>query len=68
MLAQNKTILIQFYNPGPKGTYQINIKVPKTNLNLWTVGMKPINGDVFCPNTIGNLVNECELIFNLNFE
>lgn len=68
MLAQNKTILIQLYNPGPKATNQIKIKVPKTDLNVWTIGNQAVKGDVFCPNTIGNLVNQCELVFDLNFE
>ena len=68
MLAQNKTILIQLYNPGPKGTYQVKIKVPKTDLSILTVGNQVVKGDVFCPNTIGNFVDQCELIFNLEFE
>jgi hypothetical protein len=33
-LAQNKNILIQLYNPGPKGTYQIKLRVPSADLNI----------------------------------
>ncbi len=56
------------YNPAAKGTYQIKLKVPKSDLNVLTVGNQVVKGDVFCPNTIGNLVDQCELVFNLDFE
>ncbi len=68
MLSQNKTILIQLYNPGPKGTYQIKLKVPKLDLSILSIGNQAIKGDVFCPNTIGNEMDQCELIFNIDFE
>ena len=60
--------MIQLYNPGPKGTYQIKLKVPKFDFKVIDANNQAIQGDVFCPNTIGYEIDQCELIFNLNFE
>ncbi len=67
-MDQNKTILLQLYNAGSKGTYQVKIKVPSSDMSIVGANNQPITGDVFCPNTIGNLMDQCELVFDLPFE
>lgn len=49
-LSSGKTVLVNFYNPGSKGTYQIRLKVPSKALNIVSITNTNITGDVFCVN------------------
>lgn len=66
VLDANKSVLLQMYNPGPKGTYQVYIKVDERAMNIVSSNGSTINGDLICSNTKNT--KDCELIFNVAFE
>ena len=64
-MSANQTVLVNLYNPGAKGTYQVKISVPLYDLKIVGIDNKLIQGDVICGDTIKNPQN-CELIFNID--
>jgi hypothetical protein len=65
-LLAGKSVLVSLYNPGPKGTYTVKLKVPPKELNVVRQSNMNVNGDIICNNLKD--ANSCELIFNLDFE
>jgi len=63
LVAANKTILLNLYNPGAKGINQIKIRVPEHEFNVNSLATNNIQGDVVCPNMKDS--TDCELIFDL---
>lgn len=66
VLDANKTVLLNMYNPGSKGTYEVKIKIDEKTLNIVSSNGSTINGDLICSNVKN--AKDCELIFNLAFE
>jgi hypothetical protein len=61
---KNKTILVGLYNPGPKGTYTIRLKIPPVPLTIVGSNNVNIDGDIFCGNPSDT--NDCDLVFTTN--
>jgi alpha-mannosidase/alpha-mannosidase II/lysosomal alpha-mannosidase len=49
-LKDGKKVIVNFYNPGSKGTYPIRLRVPATELNVVSQSNSAIVGDVVCAN------------------
>jgi hypothetical protein len=49
-LKSGKAVLVNFYNPGSKGTYQIRLKAPPQELSIVSVSNSAVIGDVICAN------------------
>jgi hypothetical protein len=58
--------LVSLYNPGPKDTYSIRIKVPPKELDLVISNNQTISGDIICSNTKDQ--SDCDLFFDLKME
>ena len=43
--------MVNLYNPGTKGTYQVKINVPEVDLRIVNSKNEAIKGDVICSNT-----------------
>ena len=56
-------MLVNFYNPGPKGTFPIRLRVPQKDINVVYQSNRVISGDVVCANLKNG--SDCELLFNL---
>ena len=65
-LTAGKTVLVNLYNPGAKGTYTIRLKVPNKELNVVSQTNASLVGDIVCSNLKD--ATDCELIFNLDFD
>jgi hypothetical protein len=65
-LKAGKTVLISFYNPGAAGSYTIRLKICPKELNIVGISNSNIPGYLICANTKD--INDCELIFNLDFQ
>jgi hypothetical protein len=65
-LASNKSVLLNLYNPGAKGTYSIRIKIDEREINIIGSNNTAIAGDIICSNIKDT--KDCELFFNLAFE
>jgi len=50
ILKSGKSVLVNFYNPGSKGNYQIRLKAPPQELNIVSVSNSAVVGDVICAN------------------
>ena len=66
VLATNKSVLVSLYNPGPKGTYTIRLKVEEQELNIISSAGTTVAGDLICSNTQDT--KDCDVLFNLAFE
>lgn len=64
-LKAGKSILISFYNPSSGGLYNLRLKVPAQELNIYSIANTLIPGDVACANTKD--ANDCDLVFSLGF-
>ena len=62
-INKGEKMLVNFYNPGPKGTFPIRLRVPQKDINIVYQSNRVISGDVVCANLKNG--SDCELLFNL---
>lgn len=62
-INKGEKILVNFYNPGAKGTYPIRLRVPPKDINIVFQSNRQIAGDVICANLKNS--SDCELHFSL---
>lgn len=65
-IAGGKTVLVNFYNPGAKGSFNVRIKVPSHELNIVSSKNTNIPGDVICNNLKD--IADCEVLFAVDAE
>lgn len=66
VLAANKSVLLNLYNPGTKGTYTVRVKVQEQEFNIVSSAGANIPGDLICSNVQD--AKDCDVLFNVAFE